>query len=64
MRRPNQCIASPKTMFHPSAFVCDLDQLSARADQMMASASRSSGGSGFGGGSSGGGFGGGGGGGF
>ncbi len=51
--------------FQPLGFVNDLDNMSARAGAVMASAPRSSGGSGFGGGgSSGGGFGGGGGGGF
>lgn len=51
--------------FYPIGFVHDLDQMSARAGAVMASAPRSSGGSGFsGGGFSGGGFGGGGGGGF
>ena len=52
-------------VFHPIGFVNSLDQMSARAGQVMASAPRSSGSSGFGGGGgSGGGFGGGGGGGF
>ncbi len=51
--------------FYAMGFVHDLDQMSARASSVMASAPRSSGGSGFsGGGGSGGGFGGGGGGGF
>jgi hypothetical protein len=51
--------------FYPLMFVSSLDNMTARASSVMASAPRSSGGSGFGGGgSSGGGFGGGGGGGF
>jgi hypothetical protein len=51
--------------FYPLMFVNSLDNMTARASSVMASAPRSSGGSGFGGGgSSGGGFGGGGGGGF
>jgi uncharacterized membrane protein len=51
--------------FCPLMFVNSLDNMTARASSVMASAPRSSGGSGFGGGgSSGGGFGGGGGGGF
>jgi hypothetical protein len=51
--------------FYPIMFVSSLDNMTARASSVMASAPRSSGGSGFGGGgSSGGGFGGGGGGGF
>jgi uncharacterized membrane protein len=51
--------------FYPLLFVNSLDNMTARASSVMASAPRSSGGSGFsGGGSSGGGFGGGGGGGF
>ena len=51
--------------FYPIMFVNSLDNMTARASSVMASAPRSSGGSGFGGGgSSGGGFGGGGGGGF
>jgi hypothetical protein len=51
--------------FYPLMFVNSLDNMTARAGSVMASAPRSSGGSGFGGGgSSGGGFGGGGGGGF
>jgi hypothetical protein len=52
-------------VFYPGTFVSSLDNMTARASSVMASAPRSSGGSGFGGGgSSGGGFGGGGGGGF
>jgi hypothetical protein len=52
-------------VFYPVMFVNSLDNMTARASSVMASAPRSSGGSGFGGGgSSGGGFGGGGGGGF
>ena len=51
--------------FYPVMFISSLDNMTARAGSVMASAPRSSGGSGFGGGgSSGGGFGGGGGGGF
>ena len=51
--------------FYPLMFISSLDNMTARASSVMASAPRSSGGSGFGGGgSSGGGFGGGGGGGF
>jgi uncharacterized membrane protein YgcG len=51
--------------FYPMMFISSLDNMTARASSVMASAPRSSGGSGFGGGgSSGGGFGGGGGGGF
>jgi hypothetical protein len=51
--------------FYPLLFINSLDNMTARASSVMASAPRSSGGSGFGGGgSSGGGFGGGGGGGF
>jgi uncharacterized membrane protein YgcG len=51
--------------FYPVMFISSLDNMTARASSVMASAPRSSGGSGFGGGgSSGGGFGGGGGGGF
>ena len=51
--------------FYPVMFISSLDNMTARAGTVMASAPRSSGGSGFGGGgSSGGGFGGGGGGGF
>jgi len=53
------------TGYYPMMFVNSLDNMTARAGSVMASAPRSSGGSGFGGGgSSGGGFGGGGGGGF
>jgi hypothetical protein len=52
-------------VFYPIMFISSLDNMTARAGSVMASAPRSSGGSGFGGGgSSGGGFGGGGGGGF
>ncbi len=52
-------------VFYPAMFVSSLNNMTARASSVMASAPRSSGGSGFGGGgSSGGGFGGGGGGGF
>jgi len=52
-------------VFYPVMFISSLDNMTARAGSVMASAPRSSGGSGFGGGgSSGGGFGGGGGGGF
>jgi hypothetical protein len=50
--------------FYPVMFISSLDNMTARAGSVMASAPRSSGRSGFGGGSSGGGFGGGGGGGF
>jgi hypothetical protein len=62
---PSWYVGAPGTMFHPMGFAYSLDQMSARAGQVMSSAPRSAGSSGFGGGGgSGGGFGGGGGGGF
>lgn len=63
---PSWYVGTHYATFHPTIFVADLGQMSARAGTVMQSAPRSSGGSGFGGGGgfSGGGFGGGGGGAF